>query len=201
MRWLIQHRGLAPNDQPFGEISVASVDDAFLQSIQLSELYGFIGWLSIEKQNGPAARARRVSAIRTFFTYLQNKVKILETNVALELESPKKIKSLPRHLTLDQSMTLLDTVGSSDSEWSTRDYCIITFSELRNAPRRVVRHQFVLNQRGDADCYRKRRQRANDLPERCLSGCFDALPPRPQETRSRRSRCFVYQSARATDQP
>ena len=127
MRWLIQHRGLAPNDQPFGEISVASVDDAFLQSIQLSELYGFIGWLSIEKQNGPAARARRVSAIRTFFTYLQNKVKILETNVALELESPKKIKSLPRHLTLDQSMTLLDTVGSSDSEWSTRDYCIITF--------------------------------------------------------------------------
>jgi site-specific recombinase XerD len=42
----------------------------------------------------------------------------------LDLESPKNAKSLPKHLTLNESLKLLDSV--TDGQNKERDYCILT---------------------------------------------------------------------------
>lgn len=125
-RWLKRERGLVPRGTELDEIDLSDIDEHFLRKIKLSELYRFVSWLAVERKNGPAARARRISAIRSFFRYLHGKVKVLEQNPAAELELPKKMKTLPRFLDMDESLALLRTVANSEDKNSTRDYCIIT---------------------------------------------------------------------------
>ncbi len=125
-RFLKQYRGLINPNEEFEEISIEDVDQNFLQSIQLSEMYRFISWLGNERDNGPAARSRRISAIRTFFNYLFTKAKVIEQNPAAELESPKLKKRLPRHLSVDESVNMLSVAANADDMFAERDYCILT---------------------------------------------------------------------------
>ncbi len=126
-RYLISDdRMLVPEDEAWEAIDISSVDDSFLRSIQLSDLYGYIGWLATTRKTAPATRARRSSSLRTFFDYLTTKAHVLDDNVAANLESPKQVKRLPRHLSLDESRELLQAASRSDTRFSTRDYAMLT---------------------------------------------------------------------------
>ena len=48
---------------------------------------------------------------------------LLEENPCKDIDSPKQMKSLPRYLTLEDSLSLLDAVDGKHKE---RDFCIIT---------------------------------------------------------------------------
>jgi len=72
---------------------------------------------------GAAARARKTSSLRVFFKYLTNKVKLIDENPIQELETPKIKKSLPKYLSVDESIQLLNSV---DGPFCERDYCILT---------------------------------------------------------------------------
>ena len=47
----------------------------------------------------------------------------MEENPCKDIDSPKQMKSLPRYLTLQDSLSLLDSIGGKHME---RDFCIIT---------------------------------------------------------------------------
>ena len=70
-----------------------------------------------------ASRARKIATIRSFYNYLTNKAHLLDTNPCKDLDSPKIKKSLPKYLTLDESVQLLQSVDGQNRE---RDYCILT---------------------------------------------------------------------------
>ena len=126
-RYLISDdRKLVPEDEAWEAIDISGVDDSFLRSIQLSDLYGYIGWLATTRKTAPATRARRSSSLRTFFDYLTTKAHVLDDNVAANLESPKQVKRLPRHLSLDESRELLQAASRSHTRFSTRDYAMLT---------------------------------------------------------------------------
>lgn len=125
-RFMLKQRKAIPADTLLENIAINEIDENFLRSIKLTDFYAYITWLSRERHNGPATRARKIAALRAFFAYLKNKAYIIEENPALELESPKLLQKLPRYLSLDESRQLLNTVANSRSEWSDRDYCIIT---------------------------------------------------------------------------
>ena len=76
-----------------------------------------------EKGLNAASRARKLATIRSFYGYLCNKVHVLEENPVKDMDSPKLKKTLPRYLTLEESMALLDSVDGPNRE---RDYCILT---------------------------------------------------------------------------
>jgi integrase/recombinase XerD len=126
-RFMLQRRGLASGDKPFSQIDISQIDETFLRSIKLTDFYAYLTWLSQARKCGPATRARKIAALRAFFAYLKNKAYVLEVNVASELETPKLLKKLPRHLSLDESRQLLQTVSDRDDQLTTRDYCILTF--------------------------------------------------------------------------
>ncbi|NLJ70111.1 MAG: tyrosine recombinase XerC [Clostridiaceae bacterium] len=125
-RFLKKHRDLVDQDQAFEEISITDIDEEFLRSVKLSEMYRFIAWLGNERENGPASRSRRISAIRSFYNFLSTKAKIIEYNPAAELESPKQTKKLPRYLSVEESISVLSEAANSDDQFSSRDYCILT---------------------------------------------------------------------------
>jgi len=124
LRFLNQFKGYVPQDVPFSEISIENITVDILRDVTLSDVYEFLHFVSSERDNSAVTRSRKVSSIRSFFSYLTSKVHLLENNPVLELEVPSVRKSLPKYLTLDQCMELLKSV---DGEFKERDYCIVTF--------------------------------------------------------------------------
>jgi site-specific recombinase XerD len=131
-RFLVRNRNFTPQT-PLEEVSILTVDKAFLQSVTLNEVYDFMRYLSRDRptqQNSvktgygllASSRARKIVTIRSFFKYLK-KFHIIEENPVSELESPKQMKKLPRYLTLQESLSLLDAVAGRHAE---RDYAILT---------------------------------------------------------------------------
>ena len=133
-RYLKQLRDRSLQDIPFEDISIKDIDLAFIKDITLTDIYGYMTYLSrdrVQHHNSEnsnkglstASRARKLATIRSFFNYLCNKVHLLENNPCKDIDSPKLKKSLPRYLTLNESLSLLDAVDGNNRE---RDYCILT---------------------------------------------------------------------------
>lgn len=105
------------------DIDISDIDIELIKQINLNDIYSFINYVSIKRQNSTYARARKIAAIRSFFNYLETKAKIIKENPARELESPKINKRHPVYLTLEQSKKLLDSIKGRNKE---RDFAIIT---------------------------------------------------------------------------
>ena len=134
LRFLKLERGLVPRAAKLDEIPIRDIDVAFLRAVTLTEVYNFLAYLSrdrIKQSNAHEpeyglsanSRARKIAAIRSFFKYLTMKAKLLEENPVQDLDSPKIKKTLPKYLTLDESVQLLQSVDGQNRE---RDYCILT---------------------------------------------------------------------------
>lgn len=134
LRNFLRYMNLYKNDQEITSESLRNTDisglnETFFRSITLADIYSYLYYFmsSPEHQNNANTRSRKVSSIRGFFKYLTNNLKLLEENPALNLELPSVRKSMPKYLTLEQSLDLLNSVdGSMDSEFQERDYCILT---------------------------------------------------------------------------
>lgn len=122
-RFLKQSKNLIPKDTPLDDVSIADVDLSLVRDVTLTDIYSYMNYLSRDRGLNNASRARKVATIRSFYKYLTNKAKLLETNPVQDLDSPRLKKSLPKYLNLDESLELLDSV---DGKNSTRDYCILT---------------------------------------------------------------------------
>ena len=133
-RYLKQSRDPSLRDLPLNEISIMDVDLDFVKSVTLTDIYAYMTYLSRDRvlhQNSDASeyglnaasRARKIATIRSFYNYLTNKAHLLDVNPCKDLDSPKIKKTLPKYLTLDESVQLLQSVDGQNRE---RDYCILT---------------------------------------------------------------------------
>ena len=116
-------RGLV-RDVEFNDITIDDVDVPLLKTVNLQDFHAFLVYCKNERSNGSAARARKASTLRIFFKYLHSHLGVIPSNPAALLETPKLKKSLPRYLTLEESISLLNSVDGPNKE---RDYCILTF--------------------------------------------------------------------------
>lgn len=122
-RFLKQSKQLAPKDVSFDDISIDDVNLSLVRDISLTDIYSYMNYLSRDRGLNNTSRARKVATIRSFYKYLTNKAKLLESNPVQDLDSPRLKKSLPRYLNLDESLELLNGV---DGKNASRDYCILT---------------------------------------------------------------------------
>ena len=133
-RYLKQTRDPSLRERSLDEIDIMDVDLDFVASVTLTDIYGYMTYLSrdrVQHQNSrnsgyglnAASRARKIATIRSFYNYLTNKMHLLRENPVKDIDSPKLKKTLPKYLTLDESIQLLDAVDGKNQE---RDYCILT---------------------------------------------------------------------------
>lgn len=133
-RYIKIEKGIVPRATPLDEISIDDVDLQLIRSVTLADIYAYLSFLTRDRAKNaknPSAghglqastRARKVATIRSFYKYLVVKAKLLDENPIQELDSPRQRQSLPRYLTLDECIQLLEAVEGENAE---RDYCIIT---------------------------------------------------------------------------
>lgn len=121
-RYIKQKRGLVPPDAKFETIKIDDVDLNLVKTIDLTQVFEYMNFLSVERGNSAKTRARKVSSLRSFFRYLTDKTGKLSKNPVQELETPKLKKTLPKYLNLEQCLELLSSVEGKNS---VRDYCIL----------------------------------------------------------------------------
>lgn len=122
-RYILFIRGLVDGKSEFEEIEISPVNLELIKTITISDLYAYLVFCKNERGNNAATRARKTSTLRIFFRYMCEQTHQLESNPALMLESPKIKQSLPKHLTLENSLELLNSVEGANQK---RDYCILT---------------------------------------------------------------------------
>ena len=133
LRFVKLMRGDMPMSTPLEDIPIRDVDLNFIQEIDTSDVFDFLSYLANDRAINPesstpdygisaTARARKLSAIKSFYKYLTVRTKQLQENPVADLEYPKLRKSLPKYLTLEQSSALLQAVSGQNEK---RDYAIL----------------------------------------------------------------------------
>lgn len=121
-RFIARSRGLCDKSVPFDEINISDLPNDVIYGVTLDDAYAFLTYCRNERKNDSNARARKAVAIKRFYRYLEVNGKI-EKNLIAYLESPQTKRGLPKYLTLEQSVELLNSV---DGKFKERDYCILT---------------------------------------------------------------------------
>ncbi len=126
-KFLKVYKGLENNIEleKIEEVEISDLGDNFIKDITLSDIYAFLAFLEKVRNNSAYARARKVATLKSFFKFLNSKIKLIDENPTVELESPKINKRHPVYLTLDQSITVLNSMDKSNKNYY-RDYCILT---------------------------------------------------------------------------
>ena len=137
LRMFLRFMKLMRNDMPIRtdleDIPIQDINIEFIRDIKTSDVFDFLSYLANDRTiNGdspapeygisPTARARKLSALKSFYKYLTVRTKQLQENPVADLEYPKLRKSLPKYLTIEQSAALLRAVSGQNQE---RDYAIL----------------------------------------------------------------------------
>ncbi|MBQ8545751.1 MAG: tyrosine recombinase XerC [Clostridia bacterium] len=111
----------------FTAIDISGLNIEFITSVSTEEIYDFFIYVSTERGNSVAARSRKLSAIKAFYKFVCQKRRLMDKNPAIDMEAPKKKQSLPKHLSMDESISLLEAIeNDKNSKTKERDYAIIT---------------------------------------------------------------------------
>ena len=137
LRMFLRFIKLMRNDMPINflleDIPIKDISLDFLREISTSDVFDFLSYLANDRNPtpdspapdygiSPASRARKLSAIKSFYKYLTIRTKLLQENPVADIEYPKLRKSLPKYLTIEQSSALLRSVEGQNQ---VRDYAIL----------------------------------------------------------------------------
>lgn len=137
LRMFFRFMKLMRNEMPIhtklDDIPIKDVNLEFIRSITTSDIFDFLSYLANDRAMNPdspapeygispTARARKLSALKSFYKYLTVRTKQLQENPVADLEYPKLRKSLPRYLTMEQASRLLQSVSGVNEK---RDYAIL----------------------------------------------------------------------------
>ena len=127
-RFLVaRDKKISPSSEEFEKIDIRQVDLEYIKNITTEDIYEFLMYADNVRGNMAAAKSRKLSSIKGFFKYLTTKRMMLEDNPAINIETPKKKKALPKFLSLEESLSLLNAVkNDKESKSTVRDYAIIT---------------------------------------------------------------------------
>lgn len=114
-------------DMPLDEIPIDDVDAEFLAKLTRTDIYAVFNYLVSERGNKVCARARKLSALKSFFKYLTTTENILKDNPVRDIDAPKPAQRLPKHLTVEECVDLLSAVqNDTESNTRERDFAMIT---------------------------------------------------------------------------
>ena len=126
LKFIMYHLKLT-DEKNIDNVDIHDMDVSILNNLKLDDIHAYLFYLTNTFQSKPATRARKASSIRVFFKYLSQKANLIENNPALNLETPKLGKRMPKYLSLDDSKKLLAVVNNDEKDRNKeRDYAIIT---------------------------------------------------------------------------
>ena len=114
------------NDE-FEKLSIKRINEEDVKRVTQKNIIEYLMFAGFQRENSPTTRMRKLSALRSFFKYAHAKERIIEIDPTADVDAPKKASTLPKYLTVEESVQLLDAVrNDKESKTRVRDYAIIT---------------------------------------------------------------------------
>ena len=116
---------LSPEEFEGISISDLTVDD--VRKVTPQNIIDYLVYAGFQRKNNTSTRMRKLSSLKSFYHYAYSKKHLIDSNPTSDIDAPRKNKALPKYLTVDESVALLETVRSDlESKTVIRDFAIIT---------------------------------------------------------------------------
>lgn len=123
---IAKERGIRTDSEDLSKIDIRSIDIDYCSKVTAQDIYDFLRYAANKRENDVRARARKLSSIRGFYKYLTGRMGYFKDNPAVNIEAPSIKPSLPKYLTEDESIRLLEAVErDTESKNTIRDFCIL----------------------------------------------------------------------------
>ena len=122
--FVLKTRGMISKDA--ADDPAELIDAGLAGSVRESEVYTYLLHCASKKKNAATSRARKLSSVKSFYKYLTINAKLCENDPAKNIESPRIPKSLPKYMTLEESLDFLDAVKRTGGANEPRDTAIFT---------------------------------------------------------------------------
>ena len=118
--------GLELSDDEFERLSIKRINENDVKRITQKNIIEYLMFAGFKRENSATTRMRKLSALRSFFKYAHAKERIIEVDPTADVDAPKKSMTLPKYLTVEEAVKLIDTVrNDKESKTRVRDYAII----------------------------------------------------------------------------
>ena len=110
----------------FEQVDIKRIDEEHVKRITQKNIIEYLMFAGFTRENSPTTRMRKLSALRSFFKYAHSKERIIEIDPTADVDAPKKSATLPKYLTVEEAVRLIDTVRNDmESKTRVRDYAIV----------------------------------------------------------------------------
>ena len=110
----------------FEKLSIKRISEDDVKRITQKNIIEYLMFAGRDRENSSTTRMRKLSALRSFFKYAHTKEHIIDVNPTADVDAPKKTLTLPKYLTVEEAVKLIETVrDDKESKTRVRDHAII----------------------------------------------------------------------------
>lgn len=124
---IMKERGDFFEEESFEKISISEININDVKLVTPQMVIDYLMFAGFERNNNTTTRMRKLSALKSFFHYAYVKRHLIESNPTADIDAPKRNRTLPKYLTVEEAVKLLSTIKSdTESKTVIRDYAIVT---------------------------------------------------------------------------
>lgn len=116
--------GISP-ETPMNRITISDVPLEYVRDFSKLDILNYLSYVATERNNTAKTRHRKLASLKVFYKCLYRDLNLIPNDPTKDVDYPKMHEHLPKFLTLDDSIRLLQNMNSEDPYYY-RDYCIIT---------------------------------------------------------------------------
>lgn len=125
LRYVKLIKGKADPKTVWKDITISDIPIEDIKDISKLDILNYLSYVATERKNTAKTRHRKLASLKVFYNCLYRDLNLIPADPTKDVDYPKMHEHLPKFLTLDDSIKLLENMSNSDPYYY-RDYCIIT---------------------------------------------------------------------------
>lgn len=125
LRYVKAVNGDVKPDTPMNDIVISDVPLEYVRDFSKLDILNYLSYVATERNNTAKTRHRKLASLKVFYNCLYRDLDLIPDDPTKDVDYPKMHEHLPKFLTLDDSIKLLENMDRDDPYYY-RDYCIIT---------------------------------------------------------------------------
>ncbi len=125
LRYVKLTKGNIDPKTPLKDITISDIPIELVKNFTKLDVLNYLSYVATERQNTAKTRHRKLASLKVFYKCLYRDLNLIPDNPTKDVDYPKMHEHLPKYLTLDDSIKLLENMNTEDPFYL-RDYCIVT---------------------------------------------------------------------------
>lgn len=125
LRYVKLTKGDVRPDTPMKDITISDIPIEWVRDFSKLDILNYLSYVATERGNTAKTRHRKLASLKVFYKCLYRDLNLIPNDPTKDIDYPKMHEHLPKFLTLNDSIKLLENMNKDDPYYY-RDYCIIT---------------------------------------------------------------------------